>query len=114
MTKTKKELKDAYKRQKPQAGVFQVQNKTNGRVLIEGATNMPSKWNRHRAELRFGSHRNQQLQKDWNEAGEDNFVYSVLSELKIKEGEAVNLNEEVKLLKEMVEDEIEIHPDLRY
>ena len=114
MTKTKKELKDAYKRQKPEAGVFQVQNKANGKVLIEGATNMPSKWNRHRTELRFGSHRNQQLQNDWNESGEDNFVFSVLSELKIKEGEALNLNEEVKLLKEMVEEEIEIQPNQRY
>lgn len=114
MTKTKKELKNAYKRQKPQAGVFQVQNKVNGKVLIEGATNMSSKWNRHRTELRFGSHRNQQLQKDWNEAGEENFVFSVLSELKIKEGEALNLNEEVKLLREMVEEEMGISKEMRY
>ena len=56
--KTKKELKAAYKEMKPIAGLFQVENTQNGMVLIEGAADMQSKWNRHQTELKFGSHRN--------------------------------------------------------
>lgn len=112
--KTRKELKTEFKRKKPVAGVFQIQNKVNGKILIEGTTNIPSRWNRHRTELRFGSHRNKILQKDWKDFGEENFEFSVLSELEIKEDENLNLNSEVKLLKEMVEEEKDIQEELKY
>jgi len=112
--KTKKELKEAYKQKKPMTGVFQILNKVNGMVLIEGSTDITSKWNRHRTELRFGSHRNKQLQKDWKEHGEENFIFSVLSELEIKEDENLDLNNEVKLLQEMLEEEMNIQEEMRY
>jgi len=73
-----------------------------------------SKWNRHRTELRFGSHRNQKLQKDWNELGEEHFIFSVLSELEIKEDDSFNLGSEVKLLREMVEEELDITKEMKY
>jgi len=79
--KMKKELKVEYKQKKPVASVFQIKNIQNGMLLIEESINMHSKWNRHRTELRFGSHRNKILQKDWNDLGEENFMFSVLSEL---------------------------------
>lgn len=112
--KTRRELKAEFKRKKPVAGVFQIQNKVNGKVLIEGTTNIPSRWNRHRTELRFGSHRNKVLQKDWKDFGEDNFIFSILSELEIKEEDHLDLNNEVKLLKEMVEEERGIQEELKY
>lgn len=43
--KTNKEFKKEYKQQKPTMGVFQVENKVNGKVLIEGSTDIPAKWN---------------------------------------------------------------------
>jgi len=112
--KTKKELKAAYKKQKTMAGVFQIQNEVNGKILIDGAVNIPSKWNRHRTELRFGSHRNKRLQKDWDELGEDAFAFSILSELEIEERKSFDLNIEVKVLKEMVEEEMNILEELKY
>lgn len=112
--KTKKELKEEFKQQRPAMGVFQVKNKENGKVLIEGSTNMQSKWNRHRTELRFGSHRNTQLQNDWNNLGEENFIFSVISELEVEEGESFDLNNEVKLLKEMVEEEMHMQDEMKY
>ncbi len=111
---TKKELKEAYKQQKPVAGIFQVKDQKNGMTLIDESTNIPAKWNRHRTELRFGSHRNKRLQKDWNDLGEDNFVFSVLSVLEIKEDENLDLNSELKTLREMVEEELTIQADMRY
>ena len=95
-------------------GVFQVVNEVNGKVLLEATTNMQSKWNRHQTELRFGSHRNKQLQKDWNDLGAENFRFSVVSELKFEEGDNLDWNREVKLLKEMVEEELGIQAELKY
>lgn len=111
---SKKELKAAYKLKIPVAGVFQLENKKNGKVLIESSTNVSSKWNRHRTELRFGSHRNTKLQKDWNDHGEENFMFSILSELEFKEDDNFDINKEVELLQEMVEDEMEVKEDMKY
>ncbi len=112
--KTKKELKEEYKKKKPVAGIFQLMNVKNEMVFIEDSLNIYSKWNRHRTELRFGSHRNKRLQKDWNEFGEENFVFSILSELEIKEDDNLNLNDELKLLQQMIEEELAIQNALKY
>ena len=112
--KTKKELKAAYKEMKPIAGVFQVENTQNGMVLIEGAADMQSKWNRHQTELKFGSHRNKKLQQDWNDCGVENFVYSIQSELKLKEDGNTTLSSELKLLRVMLEEELVIPRERRY
>lgn len=112
--KTKKELKAEYKQRQSQMGVFQILNKTNGMILIECATDMSAKWNRHRTELRFGSHRNKKLQNDWQNMGEENFEYSIVSELKVDEDDSIDLNDELKLLKEMVLEELNIALEKKY
>ena len=112
--KTKKELKDEYKQMKFPMGVFQIRNLTNDRVMIDNSVDMLSKWNRHKLELNFGSHRNVALQKDWSEKGENNFVFEVLSELKSKEGEVVNYNKELRELQKMVIEELNISDGLIY
>ena len=106
--KTKKELKDEYKQMKFPMGVFQVKNIGNNKVLIDHSLDMESKWNRHKMELKFGNHRNRELQKDWNEYGEGNFVFEVLSELKKSEKENRNYNAELKTLQDMVIEELNI------
>jgi len=103
--KTKKELKEEYKQMKIPMGVFQIKNTINNKVLIDHSVDMESKWSRHKKELKFGKHRNGNFQKDWNEYGEENFVFEVLSELKKKE-EDINYNKELKTLQEMVTKEL--------
>ena len=112
--KNNKELKNEYKQKKYPMGVFQIKNIFNNKVMIDSSVDMMSKWNRHKAELKFGSHRNKTLQKDWNEYGEDKFVFEILSELKHKNDENVNYQEELIVLEEMVIDEINIKEDLIY
>ena len=63
---------------------------------------MESKWNRHKMELKFGNHRNKDLQTDWNMYGEENFTFEVLSELKIEEGVKINCNSELNTLQDIV------------
>jgi len=102
----KKALKAAYKLQKPTMGVYQILNRINGKRLIEDSTDIPAKWNRHQTELRFGSHRNTDFQKDWNEYGKENFEFSILSKLETEENETLNIGQELKMLKEMVLEEM--------
>lgn len=104
--RTKKELKEAYKQLKIPMGVFQIKNIKNNKVLIDYSIDMESKWNRHKMELKFRNHKNGNFQKDWNEFGEENFVFEVLSELKKSEEENINYNKELKTLHDMVIEEL--------
>lgn len=104
--KTRKELKAAYEQMKVPMGVFQIRNIKNNKVLIDYSIDMKSKWNRHKMELKFGKHRNINFQKDWNEFGEENFVFEVLSELQKKENS--DHNKELKTLQDTIIEELSI------
>lgn len=106
--KTKKQLKDAYKQMEFPMGVFQITCTSNGKSLIDYSVDMESKWNRHKMELKFGNHRNKEMQNDWNKYGENNFVFEVLSELKKREEEVVNYGKELKTLQTIVIEELKI------
>lgn len=104
--KTRKELKEQYKQMKTPMSVFQIRNTRNGKVLIDYSTDFKSKWNRHTMQLKFGNHKNKALQKDWNEFGENNFVFEVLSELKRKDEESIDYNKELEILQDLILDEL--------
>ncbi len=106
--KTKKELKDQYKQMEFPMGVFQVKCTVNEKVLVDNSVDMESRWNRHRMELKFGNHKNKDLQNDWNNYGEDKFVVEVLSVLKKSEEENVNYNKELKTLQNLIIEERKI------
>lgn len=112
--KTRKEIKEEYKQMKFSMGVFQVKNISNNKVLIDNSVDMASKWNRHKTELRFGNHKSRGLQNDWDEKGEDNFVFEILSELKQDDKKKVDYSKELKLLQQMIIDEMNISEELRY
>ena len=106
--KTKKELKDEYKQMEFPMGVFQIKCTVNEKFLIDNSVDMESKWNRHKMELKFGNHKNKDLQNDWSKYGEDKFIFEVLSELKKSEEENVNYNTELKTLQDMIIEEMKI------
>lgn len=112
--KTKKELKVEYKEKKPTMGVFQLLNQQSGRILLEASTDITARWNRHRTELRFGSHRNRALQNDWNELGEAQFSFSILSELDLNKDDNADPKKEVTALMLMIEEELGIQLELKY
>jgi len=112
--KTRKNIKEEYKQMKFSMGVFQVKNKSNNKVFIDNSVDMDSRWTRHKTELRFGNHRNFELQKDWNDKGEANFVFEVLSELKQDDENNVDYQKELKLLQQMIIDEMNIPKEQRY
>lgn len=112
--KTKKELKEEFISVKPAAVVFQIENKINLKLFLEACADMQSRWNRHQTDLNFGSHRNKALQKDWDEFKKENFTFKILSELDLEEDHTINVTQELKLLLEMIIEEKNINPEMRY
>ncbi len=112
--KTKKELKEEYNNLKPRIGVFQIRNTVNEKIYIESSVNLDKIWNRHRVELNFGGHRNATLQKEWNEFGEANFKYEILSEIKQEENSNIDYAKEAKELAKMFIEEMQPFGDKGY
>ncbi len=104
--KSKKELKETYKQMKFPMGVFQIRNAANDKILVGSSNNLNAIWNRHRVQLRFGSHRNAAMQSDWKTFGEDNFKFEILAHLEEKEGELLDANKELKTLETMYLEEL--------
>lgn len=104
--KTKKEIINEYKRIKSRIGVFQIRNKMNNKVFIESSVDLVAIWNRLRFQLNMGSHPNMALQKDWNELGEENFAYEILSEIQQEDGMQMDYRKEAKKLELMFIEEL--------
>ncbi len=96
--KSRKELNREYLERPKVAGVFQVKNIANGKVLLGSSLNLEGVLNGHRFMLRTGSHRNKALQEDWNQYGEDKFVFEILETVKATEDPNFNRNDELTLL----------------
>lgn len=105
--KTKKDLKQAYKEREKQAGVFQVKNTVNGKILLGSSLNLDGPLNRHKFMLTIGGHRNQALQQEWNEYGPDKFVFEILEVVQVKDESNFKLDEELKLLEEIWLEELQ-------
>lgn len=101
MEKTRQDIKREYKERKKPAGIFQVKNIANGKVLLGSSLNLEGPLNSHKFMLKIGSHRNPSLQKDWNEYGPDKFVFEILEVVKVKDDPDFNLEDELTLLEQI-------------
>ena len=77
----RKKIKAEYKQNPPPMGVYQIRNKANGKIFIGSAQNVTGKLNSQMFQLRTGVHKNRELQNDFNEAGPDNFEFTILDHL---------------------------------
>ena len=77
----KRTLKREYKESDIPAGIYRVVNTRADRSLVGSSVNLPAILNRHRADLKMGAHRNQELQRDWNQLGEGAFTFEILDTL---------------------------------
>lgn len=96
--KTRKELNREYAERVKPAGIYQVKNMVNGKMLLGSSLNLEGPLNRHKFMLKIGSHTNKTLQNDWNELGTDAFVFEILEEVKMKDDLNFNLQDELTLL----------------
>jgi group I intron endonuclease len=99
--KSQQEIKREYKERKKPAGIFQVKNTANGKVLLGSSLNLEGPLNGHKFMLSIGRHRNETLQKEWNEYGPSQFIFEILEVVKIKDDPNFNLSDELTLLEQI-------------
>ncbi|GGE68420.1 GIY-YIG nuclease family protein [Priestia taiwanensis] len=95
----KAELKMQYKEMKTEAGIYQIKNTKNGKIFI-GSTRNIKTLNGKRFELKAGASYNKELQREWNEYGEDAFVIEMVETIKVDEEKYPNLKKELEKLEE--------------
>jgi group I intron endonuclease len=95
------EAKKNYKQAKRPMGVYRIRNTLNGKSYVGFSTDLPARLSRHKAELKFGSHRNTELLSDWKLFGESCFEFEVLDELEYEENSKANPAEELGILTEI-------------
>lgn len=78
----RKELLMEYKMSERPKGVFQLRNTVTGKIFVGSSPNLDKAYNKHRTQCVFGGHMNKALQADWNQYGEESFVFEVLEQLK--------------------------------
>lgn len=105
--KTRKDIHREYKERAIPAGIYQVKNTINGRVLLGSSLNLEGPLNRHKFMLKIGSHTNKSLQTDWDEFGPDSFIFEILEEVKIKDDPNFNLKDELTLLEQIWLEELQ-------
>jgi hypothetical protein len=99
--KSRAEIRRAYKEMPRQAGVFQIKNLKNGKVLLGSSTNLHGPLNKHRFGLTIGRHDNQALQADWNLYGRDAFVFEILDAFEPKDEPGFSVEDELTLLEQI-------------
>lgn len=112
--KSKQERKRTYQEQPKSAGVFQVKNTVNGKVLLGSSLNLHGPLNAHRFMLKMGSHSNKQLQQEWNSYGSDAFVFEILAEVRVTDEPNFHLSDELTLLEEIWLEELQPFGDRGY
>jgi len=93
--------KKEYKQAQRPMGVYKIGIAGSDKIYVGFGSDLQAKFNRHKAELKFGTHRNRELQEAWNLSGEPAFKFEVLDVLEHKEDAPANPAEELQVLFEM-------------
>lgn len=82
------ELKRAYAQLRPQAGIYQLRNRANGRIYVNSSQNLEGTRNSRLFQLKMGKAIfSRALQEDLGTYGADNFEFSVLAVLEQPEAD---------------------------
>jgi len=111
---TRGDLKRQYKEAKPDAGIFQVKNTVNGKVLLGSSTNLHGPLNKHRFMLKIQRHDNKELQKDYDKLGPDAFQFEILEVVQQKDDPSFSLNDELTLLEQIWLEKLQPYGDRGY
>lgn len=85
LKRKRKEVADQYAKTFRPMGVYQLRNQVNGKVFVASSMNLDGAYNKETFVLRLGTHMNKELQKDWTQYGEEQFVFEVLEVIKPEE-----------------------------
>ena len=103
----KKELREQYKSIKFPMGIFIIRCKLNNKCRIEISHNLTSGMNKEAFQLKWESHKIEELQKEWKKYGEENFIIEILEELEYdKDENKIDYSEELSILKMIWEEKL--------
>jgi hypothetical protein len=63
-------------------GIYKIVNAINNNIYIGQSIFIKNRWTQHRDSLRSTNHTNKGLQCEWNEFGEDNFIFERVERVK--------------------------------
>ena len=86
-------------------GVLQIRNTANDKIFLVAGKDLPALINRQRFQLQKSGHPNKELQKDWQELGENSFAFEIVEELTPPEG-SVDLKRELETMEDLWLDEL--------
>lgn len=112
--KTRQDLKREYKERKKPAGVFQIKNTANGKVLLGSSLNLEGSLNKHKFTLTHGSHINKPLQRDWDAYGPDKFLFEILEVVRVKDTPGFSVEDELTLIEQIWIEELQPFGDRGY
>ncbi|MCX6152028.1 MAG: GIY-YIG nuclease family protein [Ignavibacteriales bacterium] len=98
---SRSEIKRNYKLTHPPMGVYQIKNLLDDSIYIGSSQNLNGIFNRHKFELKFGSHKIKVLQESWNKYGESGVVFEILDQLEPKEDATYNYTKDISTLEEL-------------
>ena len=101
LNEDKKRLKKDYQQTPRTVGVFLIRNNLNDKVFLAAGVDLQGLINRHKFQLKSGSHPNKQLQADWNESGSNNFAFEIVDELSPRAGDELDYRDEVAFLEKL-------------
>lgn len=104
----KKELQQEYANAKQPMGVFIVRCKSNNKCLIQATPDLKGVMNGTYVRLLNSRHPNRELQKEWDELGEESFVIEILEQLPYdeKDQEKEDYSQELALLQIIWEEKL--------
>jgi hypothetical protein len=98
----KKEIKRQYKQTVQPMGIYRIKNVTNGKIFIGSSKNLNGTFNSCKLQLKTGNFiSNRELQKDYTESGEANFVFDIVDRLEPKDDLKYDYSDDLKVLEEM-------------
>lgn len=110
----KKEIKKLYKQKLPDMGIYQVKNLANGKIYVGRATDLNGRLNSERFQLKNSMHMNRELQKEFNDLGEEKFAFEVVDRLRPKEGAGHDHGQELKELEVIWLDKLQPYNEKGY
>jgi hypothetical protein len=114
MKEEQKRLKRNYQQNIRPMGVFLIRNNLNDKVFLAAGIDLHGLINRHKFQLKNGTHPNRSLQADWNELGSNTFAVEIVDELVPRDDPAFDGRAELAFMEKLWLEQLQPFGDRGY